>query len=72
MDVDELGAGGVRLVRDGPHERRMLEAGADAENLAGLQIAAHLNGEARVCLEAIVCGGHEAERYSPPPKERLH
>ena len=58
--VHVLRAGLVRLARDRPRERRMLDQRVDAERLPGLQIQADLDGQARVLLESLV--GHGGER----------
>jgi hypothetical protein len=58
--VDVARAGSVRLPCDRPRERRVLDEGVDAEDLAGLQVEADLDGESRVLVEPVV--GHGRAR----------
>ena len=63
-DVDVGGARGVGRPRDRAHERRVLDQRVDAQRLARLEVQAHLHGELRVRLEALVdrCHGrHDTE-----------
>jgi hypothetical protein len=57
--VDIAGAGDVALDRKCPCERRMLEEAVDCENLAGLQVDAHADGETRVGSERWPEVGHQ-------------
>jgi len=63
--VDIRRSGLVRLARDRPCERSMLDQCVHAERLARLQVQPDLDGQSRVLLESLVglCGlTHGGER----------
>ena len=60
-DVDVPRAGRVGLAADRPDERRVLDQRVDSERLPGLEVQAHLDGEACVGLEALVWGRHRED-----------
>ncbi len=62
LDVDEGRARLVRRARDLARERRVLDERVDAQDLAGLQVHADVDGELGVLAETVVCGGHGAQR----------